>query len=609
MKFKDEKLQSLIVSIEDIIQRLKQAESDQSHLLLDVHNNSQLSATNLIHYRNLREYDIRDLQKKLGNLGLSRLAKAESHIMASLLSLEYILKKMVDPHITENVTAPFSIKKSQKILAMKAKSLFGYRSKSRRVRIMVTQPTESAYNYELVQSMVAAGMNCARINCAHDSAEVWLKIIENVHRANEKLKRKCKITMDLGGPKIRTGAIVPGPKVKKFTPQRDEWGKVINPAQILLVHAITDESAANAVPVPAGWLSKLKVNDKISFTDTRDKLRALKIKEIGQGFAIANCYDAAYIATGTKFTAHIDGAQEMIEVGDMPAIAQSLLLKTGDRLIVHKHAAPGKPAVFDEEGQLLAEAHIGCTLPDIVNLVQPGEKIHFDDGKIVGKIQEVYPEKFIVEITYAKDTGAKLKADKGINLPETNLKISGLTEKDKNDLKFVARHADVVNMSFVNNPSDVTELIEEIRALDAQDKLGIILKIETQKGFNQLTEILLEAMKLKKVGVMIARGDLAIETGWDNIARIQNEMLAVCNAAHVPVVWATQVLENLAKKGIPSRSEITDAATSVKAECVMLNKGPHITQAIRLLDTILKGMENYQDKNAPMLPALEAVGS
>ena len=86
-------------------------------------------------------------------------------------------------------------------------------------------------------------------------------------------------------------------------------------------------------------------------------------------------------------------------------------------------------------------------------------------------------------------------------------------------------------------------------------------------------------------------------------------MLKVCNAAHVPVVWATQVLENLAKKGIPSRSEITDAATSIKAECVMLNKGPHITEAIRLLDTILKGMENYQDKNAPMLPALEAAGS
>ena len=609
MKFKKEKIQSLIASIEVIIQRLEQAEDDQKYLLKEVHPNARLSATNLIHYRNLREYDIRDLQKKLGNIGLSRLAKAESHIMASLLSLQFILKKMCNEPVEKKAKAPFSIKKGQKILTGNTKSLFGYRSKNRRVRIMVTQPTESAYNYELVYNMVAAGMNCARINCAHDNPDIWLKIINNVHRASEKLKKNCKITMDLAGPKIRTGTIIPGPKIKKFRPERDEWGKVINPAQILLVPSVTIESAENMVSVPSEWLGKLSAGDKIFFQDTRDKLRVLKIKEVSDDFALANCYDTSYVATGTKFISNLNGSKEIIEVGEMPCIEQNLLLKAGDRLTVHKEVRPGHPATFNEEGEQLTEAQVSCTLPDIVNLVQIGEKIHFDDGKITGKIIEADQHKFVVEITYAKETGAKLKADKGINLPETNLQISGLTEKDKNDLKFVAQHADVVNMSFVNNPSDVTELIEEIEKLDALNKLGIILKIETQQGFNYLTEILLEAMKLKKVGVMIARGDLAIETGWDHIARIQHEMLAVCNAAHVPVVWATQVLENLAKKGIPSRSEITDAATSIKAECVMLNKGSHITRAIRLLDTILKGMENYQDKNAPMLPALEAAGN
>ena len=609
MKLKKEKIQSLITSIEVIIKRLEQAENDHNFLLQDIHPGSQLSATNLVHYRNLREYDIRDLQKKLGNMGLSRLAKAESHIMASLLSLRHILKKMCNEPVNTKVKAPFSIKKGEKILARNTKSLFGYRSKNRRVRIMVTQPTESAYNYQLVYNMVAAGMNCARINCAHDGPEVWLKIINNVHRASEKLKRNCKITMDLAGPKIRTGTIVPGPKVKKFRPERDEWGKVIDPAQILLAPALTPQSPKSMIPVPAEWLSKLNIGDKIFFQDTRDKLRVLKIKEINPGYTIANCYDTSYIATGTKFVANVNGNKEITEVGEMPCIEQNLTLKAGDRLVINKTYQPGQPAIFDEEGRQLTEAQVSCTFPDIVDLVQVGQKIHFDDGKITGRIVQAEQDRFVVDITYAKEMGAKLKADKGINLPESNLQISGLTEKDKNDLKFVAQHADVVNMSFVNNPSDVAELIEEIEKLDAVDKLGIILKIETQRGFNQLTEILLEAMKLKKVGVMIARGDLAIETGWDDIARIQREMLTVCNAAHVPVVWATQVLENLAKKGIPSRSEITDAATSIKAECVMLNKGPHIVQAIRLLDTILKGMENYQDKNAPMLPALEAAGT
>ena len=184
--------------------------------------------------------------------------------------------------------------------------------------------------------------------------------------------------------------------------------------------------------------------------------------------------------------------------------------------------------------------------------------------------------------------------------------ISGLTEKDKTDLPFVVQHADMVNASFVNSPTDVSELLDELRRLKASEKFGVILKIETQKAYQHLTGILLEAMKAAPIGVMIARGDLAIETGWDNIGRIQKEILKLCNAAHVPVIWATQVLENLAKKGLPSRSEITDVTTSLQADVVMLNKGPHILNAIELLDEILNKMEGFQHKNAPMLPPIKS---
>ena len=104
---------------------------------------------------------------------------------------------------------------------------------------------------------------------------------------------------------------------------------------------------------------------------------------------------------------------------------------------------------------------------------------------------------------------------------------------------------------------------------------------------------------------MIARGDLAIEVGWKNIAWIQEEILSICQAGHVPDIWATQVLETLAKKGIPSRAEITDAAMAQRAECVMLNKGPYILDAIKLLDTILKEMFQHQDKEATMTPVLK----
>jgi pyruvate kinase len=107
-------------------------------------------------------------------------------------------------------------------------------------------------------------------------------------------------------------------------------------------------------------------------------------------------------------------------------------------------------------------------------------------------------------------------------------------------------------------------------------------------------------MKHHPVGVMVARGDLAVEVGWKNLAEIQEEILLLCEAAHLPVVWATQVLESLAKKGRPSRAEISDAAMSQRAECVMLNKGPHIVATIHMLDQILASMERHHIKRSPL---------
>ena len=114
------------------------------------------------------------------------------------------------------------------------------------------------------------------------------------------------------------------------------------------------------------------------------------------------------------------------------------------------------------------------------------------------------------------------------------------------------------------------------------------------EAFKNLPRLVLAAMRRYPVAVMIARGDLAVECGWDRLAELQEEILWVCDAARVPVMWAMQVLEQEAKKGLPSRAEITDAAQSQRADCVMLNKGPHILAAIRTLDSILRRMQTLQ---------------
>jgi len=247
-------------------------------------------------------------------------------------------------------------------------------------------------------------------------------------------------------------------------------------------------------------------------------------------------------------------------------------------------------------------AHISCTLPQVFSDVKVGEPIYFDDGKIEGFIKEVNTDFLLIEITTTKKKGGKLKADKGINLPESNLGIHGLTDKDKTDLKFIAKYADAVNFSFVNSKHDVEDLLNEFKKLDAS--LGIILKVETKDAFKNLPSIILKGMENYPIGIMIARGDLAIETGWKNFAIIQKEILRICEAAHLPNIWATQVLENLAKKGVPTRSEITDAAAAQRAECVMLNKGLYIEKAAKMLDKILCKMQRTKKKKKRITPKL-----
>jgi pyruvate kinase len=247
------------------------------------------------------------------------------------------------------------------------------------------------------------------------------------------------------------------------------------------------------------------------------------------------------------------------------------------------------------------------TLPEIFSDVRPGEKIWFDDGKIGGTIVSTGPNKITVEIAKASPKGTKLYADKGINLPESELQLSALTPDDVARLPFFARYADLIGYSFVRRPSDIYLLQSELTKVNGGD-LGIMLKIETRKAFEALPLLLLAAMRSPCAGVMIARGDLAVECGYERTGELQEEIMWIAEAAHLPVIWATQVLENFAKKGQLSRAEITDAAMGERAECVMLNKGPYIVDAVRVLDDILRRMERHQAKKSSLLRPLTIAG-
>ncbi|GET39445.1 pyruvate kinase [Microseira wollei NIES-4236] len=147
----------------------------------------------------------------------------------------------------------------------------------------------------------------------------------------------------------------------------------------------------------------------------------------------------------------------------------------------------------------------------------------------------------------------------------------------------------------------------QVRLLNHPSRqIAIVAKIETPEAVRNLPELIVRAAGKQPFGVMIARGDLAVEIGYQRLAEMQEEILWLCEAAHVPVIWATQVLENLVSKGIPSRAEITDAAMAERAECVMLNKGPFIPLAVTILDDVLTRMQAHQLKKTPQLRALHS---
>jgi len=599
-------------SLQVVQQQLSALHSDmvgtERHFVQHLHDLSadqQRSARNLLHYLALRHRDLRPLQAQLTTLGLSSLGRAESQVLEAIRAVLDAVNVLASSPAVADGALPAAVD-GREILRARTEALFGPAPHDRDVRIMVTMSSEAAGDYALVRELVTSGMDCARLNCAHDNRDVWSAIVRHVAQSVNDTGKRCRVLMDLAGPKLRTGPVEPGPPVLRWRPQRDVCGRVVKPARIWLTDCEarrqSPESAAVTLPVRGSWIASLTPGDEVSLIDARDSHRAIRIVGRESGGVWAESEQTAYIMPGTSLlrATRPGDADRRTHVVDVPPTVQTLVLAAGDTLILTRTEAPGRPAVRAADGLVLQPPVIGVTLGAVFDDVQVGQRVWFDDGRIGGRIDSVAPEQLEVTITHADAEGSKLGADKGINLPDTELTLPSLTSKDLEDLRFIATHADIVGYSFVRTDGDVRELQAQLASLNRAE-LPLILKIETRHAFENLPSLLLAAMRSAASGVMVARGDLAVECGYERLAEVQEEILWMAEASHMPVIWATQVLERLAKEGIPSRAEITDAAMGERAECVMLNKGPHIVAAVRALDDILTRMQAHQRKKTAML--------
>lgn len=480
---------------------------------------------------------------------------------------------------------------------------------------MVTMPSEAADSYDLVRDLLLAGMDIMRINSAHDEPSAWRRMTEHLRRATAEVGRPCRVLFDLQGPKLRTGAVEPGPAVVHWSPRRGLRGQLLRPVKVALV---SPGSAGPplpgqdiTLPVDAPWLERVQPGDEVLLADCRGMDRRLRVVAVDPRGVQTESRSTVYVETGAKVrwrpgrpsqASAMEGTDEG-RLGHLPPCEQPLVLRQGDSLILTGPGQSGRPATYSEDGSVLTPASIPCTLPQVFADVAEGQRILFDDGKIEGVIEEAAVDRLRVRITQARAGGAKLRADKGINLPDSSLHVPSLSEQDLAQLDLAVACADMVGLSFVQSPEDVLNLERELD-LRKGSHLGIVLKVETRAAFEQLPNLLVTALRSPPVGVMVARGDLAVEMGFERLAEVQEQILWLCEAAHVPVIWATQVLESLAKKGMPSRAEVTDAAMSGRAECVMLNKGPHVLKAVRFLDNVMTRMQSHQTKKRAMLRKL-----
>ena len=574
-------------------------------------------AYNLAHYLSLRSRDLRPLQTRLSEQGLSSLGRGEPHVVANLERIIDVLCRAVGRTDTmhSNVPPKIDLTHGSRILKQNTDIIFGPPPSDRDVRIMVTLPTEAAWNFPLVQALVDDGMNCARINCAHDDPGVWRGMVKNVRKAAEAAGLPCKILMDLAGPKIRTGPVKAGPAIMHIKPRKDEFGNVIAPARVLIEasSAVVRPDATGVryrISLPKAFLRRLTPGSRLCFVDARGKNRYLQIEsQTSRGDWLAECPRGVYLDARTTFEwRQPDKKGRFHRVEDFPLTPFEgpplpIHLFQNDLLLLIHDNKPGKPAEYGDDGNLISPARIGCTYPGILKHLKLGDPVWIDDGKIGTVVEAIEDQGISLRVTHIGPNGAQLRAEKGFNFPNTSLELHALGDKDLSDLDFVCDHADMVGLSFVETLDDINLLIEALKTRNAS-RLPIIVKIETGRAVKNLPELILGTMGRHTLGIMIARGDLSVELGSVRLAEIQEEILWLCEAAHIPVIWATQVLETLTKKGTRSRPEFTDAAMGVRAECVMLNKGPYILQAVRALNNVLEKMQAHQHKKMSRLRAL-----
>jgi pyruvate kinase len=557
------------------------------------------SLINMHHYLKLRQKDNVELQDELTKMGLSSLGRSQAHILRSLDLIVELLSKCQSREYEQSQQI-LTIDEAEELMAKRA-AMFGGEPKPKKraeTKIMLTLPSDAAKNPAMIEEFANAGVGIFRINTAHDGSLEWGIMAAKIAELNQNLhpQNKLKVYVDLAGPKIRTGKIRKVKAELKLEPQK----------KIYITHKndnnefVKVPSDAYNLEVDGDFYKKAKKEKELTIYTWNEKPKTMEVLFCEKGFIV--CELSKKVKVNDQSTICIAKKKKMLEskILNLPEQTEEIRLFEDDLLFLSLEEIEGHSKITDETGKVLKPAAIFCTQKEFVKDAKVGNKVFVDDGKIGLQVLEKKPDGLLCKVINVKLKGETLKEEKGINFPDSTTLVDAITKEDEKNLDSVVEFADILGVSFAQSERDIIAL-KDLLKIKNKEHIAIVAKIETKLAVKNLPSILEALMYHENSAIMIARGDLAIEVEFENMSYLQEEILDLCEAAHTPVIFATQVLENQMKNNLPSRAEITDAAFAQRADCVMLNKGQFALNTIKKLEFILARMHTIFKKNRLLL--------
>ncbi|CAG9622314.1 pyruvate kinase [Sutcliffiella rhizosphaerae] len=536
--------------------------------------NKVKSYENLLAYLVCRKYGMEEWKKVLLKGGITLNHKA---VMYSLRQIIARQEKALEQK-------PITPQEADKQLDTNKKKVH-FHQENGFFPVMVTLDVSMLKNREIFRKLMEAGMNIARINCAHDDSAVWEEFIKEIKLLNTQVTHSCKIYMDLAGPKIRLGKFRREQKQLKIKIKNSvsQVGLITKSDEITTVRK-GKYPFVLAVDTTIDFL-QYKIGEQLELND----VTFIIVKIVDDESFLASIHESVSIDENSKITSRLGS----LLVKNIEMVPVELRVRYGEILRIHR-----QEEYLGHGATATLPATVSVNLPKTLHNIRVNDRVSIDDGRVEGFVLEMKERYIDIQITSKNRKTFTIKEGKGINFPDSLvfLNVAAITKKDLHDLQFISKYADIIGVSFVHQAKDLRMVHERLNMLTTRN-IPLIAKIETKDAVTRLPAILKEGLTLPAFGIMIARGDLAVEVGFEQMATVQEEILKIAHSAHIPVIWATQVLESLTKYGQPTRAEISDVYLGSRAQCIMLNKGEFIEDSVIALQRIQTHIQEFNGKN------------